>query len=222
MPKIIAIANLKGGVGKTTIALNLASALAARRKAQVGVVDLDLQKSAMRWARQGDNEALGFQVAFLGAGEGAMKFKATLDQAVKQSRADILVFDTPPQLADPTMLAALIADFVLIPVGPSPLDLWAAREAVDLIEQARQERGDCLPLTALVPSKLKKGTVLARELPDQLSSMGPVSPPIHDRVAVVESAVLGRTVATYAPGSLCHQEFEELGRYVLSRLKEME
>ena len=67
----------------------------------------------------------------------------------------------------------------------------------------------------------KKGTVLARELPDQLSAMGPVSPPIHDRVAVVESAVLGRTVATYAPGSLCHQEFEELGRYVLAQLKEV-
>ncbi|ADK84862.1 Cobyrinic acid ac-diamide synthase [Desulfarculus baarsii DSM 2075] len=220
MPKIIAVANLKGGVGKTTIALNLASALAGRRKAKVGVIDLDLQKSAMRWARQGQGQALGFPVAFLGAGAGAIKFKNTLDQAIAQSKTDILILDTPPQLADPTMLAALTADFVLTPVGASPLDLWAAGEAVALVDEARQERGDKLPLLALVPSKLKAGTVLARELPARLAEMGPVAPIIHDRVAIIESAVLGQTVTSYAPGSPAHLEFEELGRYVLQRLKE--
>jgi chromosome partitioning protein len=65
-----------------------------------------------------------------------------LDLMAQKAKADILIFDTPPQIADATMLTALVADFMLIPVGASPLDIWAAQAAVEMIDGARAERGD--------------------------------------------------------------------------------
>lgn len=199
---ILATLNQKGGCGKTTLAVNLAGLL----KGTVALVDADPQGSATRWSglRQGEPR---FQVVPLDAGRGATHFKGGLDRLA----ADTVVIDTPPELQEASMLAALLADLVLIPVTPSPFDFWGAEQAVSLAREAREQRGGPLPLAVLVPYRLKAGTVLARQLTPTLARLGePVGPAIHDRIALVEAALAGQTIREYEPGGVAHREFQEL------------
>lgn len=220
MKAVVAVLNLKGGSGKTTVAVNLAAALGELRR-RVAVLDLDPQQSATRWASQAtDQGSRYFELARDVHHEtgGAAAIKVTVDRLVTET--DVLVLDCPPELEDRSLVAALIADLVLVPVAPSPLDLWAAEAAVKTAEEARAERDGRLPLVSLVPSRLMVGTVLARELPGSLAELGePVAPGISQRVALAESAVAGETVVTYAPGSAGHHEFQALAAHVRKRVK---
>ncbi len=217
--KIISVLNLKGGCGKTTISLNLAAALAEQGRRAV-VVDLDPQASALRWASQApEASGPGFQlrrdVVGLPVERGAARFRTGLLELGKRTGAAVAVLDCPPELRDPALVAALLADVVLIPVTPSPLDLWAAEAAVATAREARRERGGRLPRVSLIPAKLISGTVLAREIAATLEGLGEaVSPPIHQRVAFIEATVAGQTIGAYAPGSPGHQEFQALAAFV--------
>jgi chromosome partitioning protein len=212
----VAVVNRKGGAGKTTLAMNLAGVLSAEHR--LLVVDADPQQSATRWKQQGGGGQLRFTVHPLDAEAGAAEFKSALLELAATHRAEIVVVDCPPELTEATMVALLLADLAMVPVGPSPLDLWAAEAAVALAEEARALRDDSRPEVALVPSRLMVGTVLARELADTLAALGPVAPGVAMRVAVAEAAIGGETVAEYAPRSQAHREFQAVARYVLERL----
>lgn len=219
--KVVSCLNLKGGSGKTTVAVNLAAVLSDRQT--VRVLDLDPQRSATKWAAQSmEPEANGGiclrrDVRHV-SGSGPAAIKAELAKAEREL-VGILVLDTPPELEARALVAALVSDLVLIPVCPSPLDLWAAEAAVSTAREARAERGG-LPAIALVPSRTMASTVVSRELPASLHNLGEeVAPGIGQRVALVEAAMVGETIATYAPGSPGHCEFMELGKYVIRSLR---
>lgn len=218
--RVVSILNLKGGSGKTTVTVNLAAALGELRR-RVVVLDLDPQQSASRWASQGSNRGSRFfelarDVHHETGGPPAIK--ATVDRL--SAEIDVLALDCPPELEDRSLVAALLADLVLVPVSPSPLDIWAAEAAVKTAGEARAERDGKRPLVSLVPSRLMVGTVLGRELPGSLAELGePVAPGISQRVAMAESAVAGETVVTYAPESPGHLEFRALAAHVLKRVK---
>ena len=214
--QIISVINLKGGVGKTTIALNLAATLAEQGH-RVVLIDADPQRSATQWAQQGQPAGgpgpapLPMAVHPLQADAGAPQFQA--------AQATLVVIDCPPELSDPALVAALLADMVLVPVTPSPLDLWAAKQAVATAQEARTLRDGRTPLIALVPSKLLPQTILARDLPAALEALGePVAPAITQRVALVEAIVLGQTIGTYAKTSPAAAEFAALAQHTLRRL----
>jgi chromosome partitioning protein len=101
---VLSVLNLKGGVGKTTIAMNLAAAL-AEHGYEVAVVDFDPQQSATRWSRQGECPV---RVEAMSLAGGAKRFR-TLLQEVK---VDIAILDCPPELSDPAMVAALLSKLV--------------------------------------------------------------------------------------------------------------
>jgi chromosome partitioning protein len=66
------------------------------------------------------------------------------------------------------MLAALVADIALLPVTPSPLDLMAAKQALELMREAQRQRGGKRPVIAFIPSKVVQSTTLGRDLPNNL------------------------------------------------------
>lgn len=124
---IISVLNQKGGVGKTTLSINLASALAQMGKRTL-LIDADPQGSALDWqaSRQGDSL---FPVVGMD--------KPTLHKDVPQLAAqqEIVIIDGPPRVNELARSAIMASDKVIIPVQPSPYDIWAADEIVKLIQE---------------------------------------------------------------------------------------
>lgn len=211
---IIAVTGRKGGIGKTTLAAHLAGELIAQGR-EVALFDADPQQSLTLWAQMGDG-VLADRVQPIDASTPAL-FQRTIQSAAK-GRAVVLI-DTPPGFADPALLAALVADVVLVPCGPSPLDLLATREAVELLRDARRQRQDKKPAVLLVPNRVTTSN-LGRDLPLSLKALGePVAPALRQRVAVAEAAMSGRTLAELG-ASPARAELQALARTVNRILRE--
>jgi chromosome partitioning protein len=211
---IIAISGRKGGIGKTTIAANLAAEMVALGRA-VAVLDADPQGSLIAWAGLGSG-VLATLVRAVDANNPA-RFRAAAQQAA--STAERVIIDTPPGFTDPALLAGLLADLMLLPAGPSSLDIMAARDAINLGRQARKERGDGKPVLRLVPSKVNN-TRLGYELESSLRELGEqVLPGIGQRAAVAEAALTGLTVREFARTSQAAEEFAALTKAVEKALR---
>jgi chromosome partitioning protein len=207
---IIAVAGRKGGVGKSTIAGNLAAEFAAMGRSVI-VLDADPQHSLAAWAAQGQG-MLSHCVEKVKAAD-AETLRARARSAEKD--VDLVIIDTPPGMPEITYQAALVADLLLLPCGPSPLDLFSLKEALSLALKARAERRSKRPRIRFVPSKVLLTTNLGRSLSSSLEEMGKkVLPPIGQRIAVAEAVVTGLTVCEYAPGSVARMEFKELAKAV--------
>jgi len=203
---IIAVAGRKGGVGKSTIAGNLAAEL-TERGWRVIALDADPQHSLAAWAAQGDG-LLARTVEKVKHGDAdALRAKVrSLDKA-----ADLIIIDTPPGLPETTYQAALLADLMLLPCGASPLDLFALKDGLALALRARAERRSKKPRIRLVPSRVPSNTNLGRGLSDSLEKMGKkVLPAIGQRIAIAEAVASGLTMVEYAPHSPGRAEFSEL------------
>lgn len=189
--RIIALVNQKGGPGKTTIAMHLAGTL-ARRAFKVLVVDADPQGTATRWASSAPADA-GFPADVAGLGSADVK----LHREVKKffARYDFIVIDCPPSAESPVSQSALlIADLCLVPIIPSPPDLWAGVvirkviEAASSINRRLQAR--------LLINQRKPNTRLATKtlelLPEYRIPL--CATQIGDREAYRHAAAYGKTV----------------------------
>src|SRR5271169_2807681 len=155
---VITIAQRKGGAGKTTLAAQLAVAW-ARQGARVAVLDIDPQASLAAWvdlrrARLG-TEAIGFEFAALPGWRAAQWIE---DRA---RSADLVVIDNPPHAETEAQIAVRAAGLILIPVQPSPLDLWATEAT---LKMARDERRRTLIVLNRVPPRSSMTDEIAAEL----------------------------------------------------------
>lgn len=183
--KVIAVLNQKGGAGKTTIATNLARGLQLDGL-DVVLGDADPQGTARDWA---------------GAAEHPTVVTVGLDRArsvlndVRRLKAEVVVIDGPPSASDATAAAIAVADLVLIPVQPSPFDIWAARAIVDLITERQIITGG-QPAAAFVVNRAVAGTLLEGDVKQALEEFElPVLPTVvHQRQSYPRLAIAGRSV----------------------------
>ncbi len=130
MAVTIAVAQQKGGAGKTLLAASLAAAWAAT--ARVAILDIDPQHSLSRWHALRGGRAPGVALAEVAGWRTA----AELDRLRRTH--DVVLIDTPPQIASDARLAVRGADLVLVPMQPSPPDLWAAEGTLHLAAEERR------------------------------------------------------------------------------------
>lgn len=207
---IIASINLKGGVGKSTIAVNLGCSLASRGLS-VAVVDADPQGTALSWAADGKLPVRVIPLVILRSrdSEGWIKKVQGLDD-------DYVIVDLPPHMADASESALILADLCLVPVTPSAADLTATQKALELMREVREARGNGKPSCLLVPSKVDRRTAAGREIESALGSLGePIGSAIGQRSAFVDSYTVGEWVGTFAAGSKAHEEIEALTERVM-------
>jgi chromosome partitioning protein len=207
--KVIAVLNQKGGSGKTTIATHLARALQLGG-ADVLLVDSDPQGSARDWAAVREDQPL----TVVGID------RPTIDRDVKAiGRRDFVVIDGAPQAADLAVSAIKAADFVLIPVQPSPYDIWATADLVELVKQRIEVTNGKLQ-AAFVVSRAIKGTRIGGEIADALAGydLPILESRITQRVSYPGTAAAGTTVLEAEPEGDAAAEVRALAAEIKQKL----
>jgi len=212
--KIISVGNQKGGVGKSTVTMQLAGSL-SRRGFKVLVVDADEQATATRWSAMSEEKP--FPANVVGLAASGAKLHRELQKFIDQY--DFILVDCPPSVSSPTPQSAfLVSDLVLIPTRPSLADIWAVQETIKLIERAKAVN-DGVRAAILLNAK-QPNTQLGRDAAEILEGFDAVllKTTFHLRQAYAQSIVLGGTVHDVPGGKPAQVEVEELTTEVLELL----
>jgi chromosome partitioning protein len=206
---IISVLNQKGGVGKTTLSVNIAARLAADG-ARVLLLDADPQGSALDWAAA-RQDASAFPVLGLP--------RATLHKDIGKFTQDYdhIIIDGPPRVTDLARSAIMAADLVVIPVQPSPYDVWAAQEVVTLIQEAKIYKENLKSVFAV--NRKIVNTAIGRDVGEALSTYEtPVlQATVSQRVIFAEAAAVGKAVFELEPDSAASKEIGALVNEILEQ-----
>jgi chromosome partitioning protein len=184
--KTIAVVSQKGGTGKTTLALNLAAGFALRGSTHL--VDADPQRSISQWVAMADGGA-GLPPV-ISAGQDP---SAAIERLVAIHR--YVIVDCPPAIHDDSVAAIVRSvDTVLIPVLPSPIDLWASVEMMRVVNEAKQTNPALR--ARLVLNQVEARNALSRAMSEALSELEipTLNARVQRRAAYRSAAVEGLSV----------------------------
>lgn len=207
---VLTVAQQKGGAGKTTLVIQLATALRAEGR-RVALVDIDPQGSLSAWMRRREHRAQPAPDLRLSM-VGGWRLGVELDRLRRDE--DLILVDTPPHAQSDAKGAVRAADLVLIPCQPSPLDVWASAATVEL---ARQERRSVAFVLNRVPPRAGKGVeevfAAVREL-----GAGVLDARLGNRQAFVAAVTQGLGAVESDPKGLAADEARALAAEVTGRL----
>ena len=195
---IISVQNQKGGVGKTTLAIHISHAISLTTKARVLLIDADPQGSARDWSAARQTEALFPVVA--------------IDRPVLHREIPKLAPDYDHIIID----GISAADLVVIPVQPSPYDVWAAQEIINLIKEASVFKENLKAVFAI--NRKIVNTAIGRDVSEALTSfeLPVLTAQICQRIAFAESAATGQTVLETEPKGAAAKEIKAIVKEILA------
>lgn len=203
--KTLAIVSQKGGVGKTTLSLNIA-VTAAINGHSTAVLDLDPQASATFWADSREAEIPLVQSIH------DARLTHTLT-ALKEAGCDLAVIDSPPFARNITHAAVTSADFVLIPARPAFLDLHAITQTLEATQHYKKPSAVVLNFVRPSGQMGAHSTEVVTQLGGQVAVAK-----IGDRVAFQHAQAQGLGVLEYEPSGKATREINELFFYSCAQL----
>jgi chromosome partitioning protein len=220
MPTVIAVANQKGGCGKTTICVNLAGVLAAENGLNVLLVDADPQASSQQWAMRASEAGIGFEVM--------THPHEDIHRKIREMSArsyDVILIDCPPgasQVAGGrdsqtsiSRMAILAADLVLVPVRPSMLDYLASHQLMPLLRDVaalKEQQKVLIVLNGKAPGRTRAGA-------EALSVAEVLHSEVTTRQAFVMAPTVGMTVTSYEPNGKAAEEIRNLAEEIAQCLQ---
>lgn len=215
---VVVVANLKGGSGKSTIAVNVASALGTVG-AEVAMLDCDPQGSVATWAQAG-NTRMRVRFEPLRHLDRAGAWLAEASQM--RTECDVLVIDLPAVIAPAMASAFLAASLILIPTAPTTTEVEGTRRVLGYIAAAHAERAASPFRTLLVPNRVRP---LEQGIGDWRPTLGrlglAMSPAVSHHSAFDRAFAAGDWVGGMFPGSAPHVEVEQLTDAVCDELAQV-
>lgn len=204
----IAFVNQKGGVGKTTLAINVAGCM-AQQGYKVLLVDADPQQSALDWSGVRSGESL-FSIV------GMPRPVIHKELPMLEKGYTHVIIDSPPSVHTLTQSIVGASDVVVVPVQPSPYDVWAAEAVLKVIDDASSVLNPELKTVFAINRKIVN-TAIGRDIVASLNGYGkPVlESQVCQRVAFAESAAQGKTVFELDEHSAAAQEIAALTKEIL-------
>lgn len=208
MAAILTIAQQKGGAGKTTLAAHLGAAFAAERR--VALLDIDPQKSLARWfALRATSKATAPLALADVSGWRLASELARLGDAY-----DLIIIDSPPQIATDARVAMRAADLVLVPIQPSPPDLWAAAGTLELA--AAEGRAARLVFNR-APAASRLRQTMTEEIAER--GLGLLMQSLGSRSGFAGAFARGLGITEAAPRSRAAEELRALAEEILGVMR---
>ena len=208
--KAVTIAQQKGGAGKTTIAAQLAVAFAHAGR-RIGLLDIDPQGSLAAW--------YDIRKALVDEGGGGITFVQAsgwrLSTELERLRRDVdlVLIDSPPHAETEVRIAVRAADLILVPMQPSPMDLWATGPT---LEMARKEKSPALMVFNRTPPRGKLVDAVRKKIRD--AEIPVAQTVLGNRVAFAASMMEGKGVVESNPRHVATREINALAEEIAAKL----